>query len=115
MKDQLKLHTLIKLISYVKFGCRDFESSYFAGSPIVGELLSDFLIELNASTNKDTSLEIDPNTPFGRTLSQAVKWHISITDSWKDMDYESKKIHVINLLSPYTVKEKEIEMFIALE
>lgn len=39
LDDKIKLYTLTKLMGYVKFGCRDYESTYYAGSPIVGEIL----------------------------------------------------------------------------
>ena len=44
----LEHYTLSKLIHFVKFNCQDYQARYFAGSPIIGEILKKVINELDA-------------------------------------------------------------------
>ena len=106
--DSLQYNTLIKLISFVKFNCDDVESRYFAGSPIVGEILRDLQEDFNKKINRDLSLEINDVGPLYNLVVNGVRENLNRTIEWKDMDNESKLTHITNLCSPYVLKEDYI-------
>lgn len=112
MDDKIKLMTLIRLVSYVKFDCEDYESSYFAGSPIVGEVLFDLKKKLSSIEGNEISFEVKLDSPFGRTLIKSIKWHLGNAQSWSEMEQEDKIDHIKNLASPYYINDETINMLI---
>ena len=105
---KVKLLTLIKLISFVKFESREFESRYFAGSPIVGEILSELEVQFNSG--KEIAFEVDLDSPFGKTLINSIKWHLKETEEWENMEVQDKLLHIVNLASPYKLEEETIQI-----
>ncbi len=103
---KVKLHTLINLISFIKFESREYESRYFSGSPIVGEILKDLLIQSNS--NKEIALAVELNSPFGRTLINSIKWHLEQTDEWVNMEIDDRLEHIMNLAAPYVLEGEVI-------
>jgi hypothetical protein len=109
-EPKVKINTLINLISFVKFESRDYESRYFAGSPIVGEILSELLNQFN--TGKEITFHVELNSPFGRTLINSIKWHLEQTDEWRKMKLNDKLEHIRNLASPYLLEEETIHSIV---
>lgn len=109
-EPRVKLNTLINLISFVKFESRDYESRYFACSPIVGEILSEFINQFN--TGKVIDFQVELNSPFGRTVINSIKWHLEQTDEWGKMELNDKLEHIRNLASPYILEEEIISSII---
>lgn len=105
--SKVKLLTLIKLISFVKFESREFESRYFAGSPIVGEILSELEVQFNSG--KEIAFEVDLDSPFGKTLINSIKWHLRETEEWENMEVQDKLLHIVNLASPYKLEDETIQ------
>lgn len=109
-EHKVKLQTLIQLISFIKFESREYESRYFAASPIVGEILSDLKIEFNSG--EKALFQVEKNTPFGRTLINAIKWHLEQTDEWNEMSLNDRIEHIKNLASPYLLKNEELDFLL---
>ncbi|MEN2416227.1 hypothetical protein [Flavobacterium mesophilum] len=112
VENKVKLYTLIKLISYVKFESKEFESKEFAASPIVGEILSDLLLQFNSSVGKEFSFMIEPENRFEKSLINSIKRHLGHTSEWDEMNIENKKEYIIDLASPYIIGEEKIEFLI---
>jgi len=94
--DKIKLHALIKLISYVKFECEEYESKEFAGSPIIGELLKDLLEQYS-----DPEFKVTLDNPFTTTLIKAIKLRLKQTQYWESMNEELKLLYIQDLAAPY--------------
>ncbi|WPO80609.1 hypothetical protein [Flavobacterium sp. KACC 22761] len=108
IENKVKIYTLIKLISFIKFESREPESKEFAASPIVGEILSDLLIQFNSSIGKEFSFAITPDNRFGKTLINSIKSHLKNTDEWNEMSINDKKEYINDLASPYLLEEQTI-------
>jgi len=109
-ENKVKINTLIKVLEHVKFNSKDEESRYFAGSPILGELMKDILI----SNNPNTSFEIKIPSPQWNLIKDGVEKNIERTLEWNNMARENKIKHLKNLLMPYIVNENiifEFEVF----
>lgn len=103
--SKTKLYTLLKLVDFVKFECRDYESRYFAGSPIVGEILQELRIEYHKSMG-EFSFEVSKDSKTEKSLVNSIEWHLSETDEWNDMDEVDKLEHIKNLASPYILNQE---------
>jgi len=106
--DTLKYNTLIKLITFVKFGCEDSESRYYAASPIIGEILEELIVEFNQKINKDVTFELKVPSPVFNLVNEGVKRNLKSTVEWANMNDESKMIHLKNLAYPYTLRKEHL-------
>jgi hypothetical protein len=108
IENKVKLNTLIKLLSFIKFESREFESREFAASPIVGEILSDLLIQFNSSIGKEFSFTIKSDNRFEKTIVNSIKNRLKDTDEWNEMNSDNQKEYIIDLASPYILEEETI-------
>lgn len=108
LENKVKVYTLIKLLSFIKFESREFESREFAASPIVGEILSDLLIQFNSSIGKEFSFTIKSDNRFEKTIVNSIKNRLKDTDEWNEMNSDNQKEYIIDLASPYILEEETI-------
>lgn len=107
-ENKMKIYTLIKLLSFIKFESREFESREFAASPIVGDILSEFLIQFNSSIGKEVIFNIKSDNRFAETLVNSIKHRLTQTDEWNGMNIDNRKEYIMDLASPYILEEEII-------
>lgn len=109
----VKYHTLIKQIHFVKFICSDDESRYFAASPYTGEVLRELVQKFDTSYQGEESFfEVNEGTPWFNLVRRGVLKNLERTVEWKNMSNESKAIHLENLLSPYFMGKSHLQKLI---
>lgn len=108
--DSLEYYTLSKLIHFVKFNCKDYESRYFAGSPIVGELLKKVISELDADKVDADYFNLESEGHVFNFIFNGIKNNLDITIEWDEMAIDLRIEHIKNLALPYVLNEKQIDI-----
>lgn len=108
--NNIKYNTLIKLITFIKFNCDDNEAAFHAGSPIVGELLKELIVEFNKKIKRDISFEVNSSVPIYNLVIKGIKKNLERTVEWSVMNNEAKSNHIKNLGHPYIIDNDELEL-----
>lgn len=107
--DSLELYTLSKLIHFVKFNCKDYESRYFAGSPIIGNILNKVLRELDSERMSEDYFNLEPEGHVFNLVFNGIKRNLDITIEWGDLPQELRIEHIKVLAMPYILSEDQIK------
>jgi len=107
--DSLEYHTLSKLIHFVKFNCQDYQARYFAGSPIVGEILKKVVSELDTKKMNDEYFNLEVEGHVFNFVFNGIKRNLDITVEWSEMPEELRIEHIKNLALPYILSEDQIK------
>ncbi len=100
----LERYTLLKALKFLKFGCNDIESKYFAGSPILGNIMTQLVL----GDNSENFLDLNKDTKMNNIIYSGTIKNLERTIEWNGMDEESKISHIKNLLLPYFLDEDKI-------
>ena len=108
--DKLEYYTLSKLIHFVKFNCKDYEARYFAGSPIIGEILNKVVNELDSEKINADYFNLETEGQVFNLVFNGIKQNLDITIEWDEMPEELRIEHIKNLAFPYILSEEQIEI-----
>jgi len=107
--DSLEYYTLSKLIHFVKFNCQDYQARYFAGSPIIGEILKKVISELDAKKMSIEYFNLEAEGHVFNLIFNGIKRNLDITVEWEEMSEELRIEHIKVLAMPYILSEEQIK------
>ena len=122
--DSFELHELLALnksLSFVKYGCKDPDASFLAGSPIVSNILRMCCEKIWTlpTTSFRSSREFADNLRNGwsyvsvddRFFSIALH-HLKNIEQWNTMDISLKRQIATGYIAPYNIEQSVLDCLI---
>lgn len=109
-----ELIALSKALNFIKFRCHDSDCSHLAGSPYIGDLFKNVLIELEPYYKKSnieanvTDIYIDDDAQ----ALDAIRYHITNVSSWNEIANEQKKSVLKEYIKPFKFTKNTIKVLL---
>lgn len=114
IEKEHELILLSKALSCIRYEAINDEASYLALSPIMTDLHTKVISELLIFA-KERGVDVPKEYYIDGDKSKidAIKYHIHNVENWNTLNKESKRLIVINLVSPFKLKDETIVSLIS--
>lgn len=108
--SDIELRALARVLTFVRFECKEYEARYLAGSPHIAEIykrLSEAAGEYYKSKNIPFPNEWPPIESINGYLD-VVKIRIKDTDNWKELRSDQRDDYLKTLIYPYKISDQSL-------
>ena len=108
--SDVELVALARVLTYVRFECKEYESRYLAGSPHVAELFKR-VSEATFEYYKSQEISVPDEWPSIETIQgylDIIRTRIVDTDNWNDLNQDRRIAFLNTLTYPYKVSSQTI-------